>query len=131
MTLVIALALVRLFRQRVKQSMRLKKRLPAYQETSQRAVAGPPGTLTIAVVDATTERSHAARSAPLLRQLRRRARELALVYAGAVAIQPFVLAAVLVAAVTMSWEHRPILKLALSIYRSSWCSPLRWCWRRS
>lgn len=113
LTIVIALALVRLFRARVKRSMRATVGASVNPETYQPAPSGPRGELKIAVIGVTRERNHGARPTPLLAQLWRHARQLALIYAGAVCVQPLMLGAVLVVAVGFAPTHNVIMKFAL------------------
>ena len=68
--LLIALALVRLFRARVKQSMRATAGEAVNPDTYQRPPNGPPGALEVAVLRVTRENSRAARSTPLVSRLR-------------------------------------------------------------
>jgi hypothetical protein len=111
--LLIALALVRLFRARVKQSMRATAGEAVNPETYQRPPDGPPGELGVAVLRVTRDNSRAARSTPLVSRLRARARGVALVYGGAACLQSLVLAAVLVASIQFAPTDNVSLKFAL------------------
>jgi hypothetical protein len=111
--LLIALALVRLFRARVKQSMRASEGEAVNPETYQRTPNGPPGELKVAVLRVTGENSRAARSTSLVSQLRERAREVALVYGGAACLQALVLATVPVAAIHFAPTDNVSLKFAI------------------
>ena len=111
--LLIALALVRLFRARVKQSMRASEGEAVNPETHQRTPDGPPGELEVAVLRVTGDDSRAARSTPLVSQLRARAREVALVYGGAACLPPLVVATMLVAAIQFAPTDSAILKFAV------------------
>ena len=111
--LLIALALVRLFRARVKQSMRATAGEAVNPDTYQRPPDGPPGALEVAVLRVTRENSRAARSTPLVSRLRARARGVALVYGGAACLQSAVLATVLVASIQFAPTDNVSLKFAL------------------
>ena len=114
--LLIALALVRLFRARVKQSMRATAGEAVNPETYQRPPNGPPGELEVAVLRVTRENSRAARSTPLVSRLRARARGVALVYGGAACLQSAVLATVLVASIQFAPTENVSLKFALLFF---------------
>jgi hypothetical protein len=96
-TLLIALALVRLFRARVRQSMRATGSASLNVETTW-TPSGSPGELKIDVRRVIREPSDLVPSSPFS-QLRRYARDVAVTYGWAACIQPLVLATVLVALV--------------------------------
>jgi hypothetical protein len=113
-TFLISLAFVRLFRVRVKQSMRATESASPNVER-QWTPSGPPGELTIDVLRGVGHRSDAARSIPLLTELRRHARDVALTYGWAACIQPLMLATVLVAVVRSTPRDNVILAAVLYI----------------
>jgi len=109
----IAVTLVRLFRSRVEKSMRATEGASVDRESHFSTSTGPLGSLTISVLDVRGERSDAVRSAPVLGDVRRHARGMALMYAAAVSVQPLLLATVLVAVVPFTPTRNVTLKVAL------------------
>jgi hypothetical protein len=97
-TFLIALALVRLFRARVRQSMRATESASPTVETMW-TPSGSPGDLEIDVLPVIGEPSDLVRFTSPFSQVRRYARDVALTYGWAACIQPLVLATVLVAVV--------------------------------
>jgi hypothetical protein len=96
LAILITLVLIRLFRRRVEQSMRATAGTPAEQEIHEPLGAGPPGELVLERIDATGTRTDTAHTMPLLGKVRRCARQLAVIYAGAALVYPFVLAVVII-----------------------------------
>src|SRR5262245_30222874 len=90
--LLVALALVRRFRIRVRDSMRSTAGGSVDRNEHQLAPHDPHGRLEIEVVTVTEQRRRAARRQSRLVQMRRRARAVALTYAGAASILPLFLA---------------------------------------
>src|SRR5262249_32794900 len=113
LAILITLVLIRLFRRRVAQSMRATAGTPAELEIRQPPAAGPPGQLALERIDATGMRTETAHAMPLLGKMRRRARELAAIYAGAAFVYPLVLAVMIILGTGFAPKHRVILWFAL------------------
>jgi len=113
LAIVITLVLIRLFRRRVAQSMRATAGTPVEPEILQSLAAGPPGELALEQIDATGTRSETATATPLLGKMRRRARELAAIYAEAAFVYPLVLAVVIIRGTGFAPKQHVILSFAL------------------
>ena len=113
LAILITLVLIRLFRRRVAQSMRATASTPAEPEIRQPPPAGPPGELALERIDATGTRTETAHAMPLLGKMRRRARELAAIYAGAAFVYPLVLAVVIILGTGFAPKQHVILWFAL------------------
>jgi hypothetical protein len=113
LAIVITLVLIRLFRRQVAQSMRATAGTPAEQEIRQSPATGPPGDLALERIDATGTRTEAVRAIPLLGKTRRRARELAAIYAGAALVYPLVVAVAITLGTDFAPKQHVILLFAL------------------
>src|SRR5262245_7019105 len=113
LAILITLVLIRRFRRRVAQSMRATAGTPAESEIRQPPAARPPGELTLERIDATGMRTETAYAMPLLGKMRRRARELAAIYAGAAFVYPLVLAVVIIRETGSAPKQHVILWFAL------------------
>ena len=113
LAILITLVLIRLFRGRVAQSMRATAGTPAELEIRQPPTAGPPGELALERIDATGTRIERTHATPLLGKMRRRARELAAIYAGAAVVYPLVLAVVIIVGTGFAPNQHVILLFAL------------------
>jgi hypothetical protein len=113
LAILITLILIRLFRRRVAQSMRATAGTPAEPEIRQPPPVGPPGELALERIDATGTRTETAHAIPLLGKMRRRARELAAIYAGAAFVYPLVLAVVIILGTGSAPKQHVILWFAL------------------
>ena len=96
LAILITLVLTRLFRRRVAQSMLATGGTRAEPEIRQPPATGSPGELALERIDATGTRTETAHAMPLLGRMRRRARGLAVIYAGAALVYPLVLAVVII-----------------------------------
>ena len=94
-TIVITLAVIRLFRGRVARSMRATA-ASGPPEVHQRQRGSPQGELRIERIAADQARARAARALPLVADSRRRARRLATLYAAAAGVCPLLLAVALI-----------------------------------
>src|SRR5438034_8912049 len=113
LAILITLVLIRLFRRRVAQSMRATAGTPAEPEIRQPPAAWPPGELALERIDATGTRTETAHAMLLLGKMRRRARELAAIYAGAAFVYPLVLAVVIILETGSAPKQHVILWFAL------------------
>jgi hypothetical protein len=115
LAILITLVLICLFRHRVAQSMRATVGTPAEPEIRQPPAAGPPGELALERIDAAGARTETAYAMPLLGKMRRRARELAAIYAGAAFVYPLVLAVVIILGTGFT-RKQPVIPLFALVF---------------
>jgi hypothetical protein len=122
----ITLVLICLFRHRVAQSMRATAGTPAELEIRQPPAAGPPGELALERIDAAGTRTETAHAMPLLGKMRRRARELAAIYAGAAFVYPLVLAVVIILGTGFARKQHaiPLFALVFGLYLTVNATPV-------